>query len=154
MDPFRDYPKPVHSGQRCFPFRRCEVCSSPSAQLLQEFFAMVRRSWSTAEIDILSATCAITRDRAPAYRPCMLLVTAFDLDHCVYQALKAGISGFLLKDEPPACFSRRHADDEQVIGVGEETHACRDQDRPVLRAGRRRVQAGQDRTADSSPRSG
>jgi hypothetical protein len=54
MDPFRDYPKPVHSGQRCFPFRRCEVCSSPSAQLLQEFFAAVRRSWSTAEIDILS----------------------------------------------------------------------------------------------------
>jgi len=54
MDPFRDYPKPVHSGQRCFPFRRCEVCSSPSAQLLQECFAMVRRSWSTAEIDILS----------------------------------------------------------------------------------------------------
>ena len=31
----------------------------------------------------------------------MLLVAAFDLDHCVYQALKAGISGFLLKDEPP-----------------------------------------------------
>ncbi len=31
----------------------------------------------------------------------MLLVTAFDLDHCVYQALKAGISGFLLEDEPP-----------------------------------------------------
>ena len=36
-----------------------------------------------------------------AYRPCMLLVTAFDLGHCVYQALKAGVSGFLLKDEPP-----------------------------------------------------
>jgi DNA-binding NarL/FixJ family response regulator len=31
----------------------------------------------------------------------MLLVTAFDLGHCIYQALKAGISGFLLKDEPP-----------------------------------------------------
>jgi hypothetical protein len=54
MDPFSDYPKPVHSGQRCFPFRRCEVCSSPSAQLIHEFFAMVRGSWSTAGIDILS----------------------------------------------------------------------------------------------------
>jgi DNA-binding NarL/FixJ family response regulator len=31
----------------------------------------------------------------------VLVVTAFDLDHCVYQALKAGVSGFLLKDEPP-----------------------------------------------------
>ena len=31
----------------------------------------------------------------------MLVVTASDLDHCVYQALKAGVSGFLPKDEPP-----------------------------------------------------
>jgi DNA-binding NarL/FixJ family response regulator len=30
----------------------------------------------------------------------VLVVTAFDLGHCVYQALKVGVSGFLLKDEP------------------------------------------------------
>jgi DNA-binding NarL/FixJ family response regulator len=48
----------------------------------------------------VQATRAITRDRAPADRPCVLVVTAFDLGHCVYQALKAGVSGFLLKDEP------------------------------------------------------
>jgi DNA-binding NarL/FixJ family response regulator len=30
----------------------------------------------------------------------VLVVTAFDLGHCVYQALKAGVSGFRLKDEP------------------------------------------------------
>ena len=54
MGPFGDNHKPVPSGGRCFPFRRCEACSRPSAQLIQEFFAMVRGSWSTAEIDILS----------------------------------------------------------------------------------------------------
>lgn len=54
MGPFRDYPESVHSGRRCFPFRRCEVCSRPSATLIQEFFAMVRGSWTTAEVEILS----------------------------------------------------------------------------------------------------
>jgi len=54
MGPFGDSHKPVRSGRRCFPFRRCEVCSRLSPQLLEEFFAMVRGSWSTAEIDILS----------------------------------------------------------------------------------------------------
>jgi hypothetical protein len=54
MGPFGDNHKPVHSGRRCFSFRRCEVCSRPSAQLIQEFFAVVRGSWSTAETGILS----------------------------------------------------------------------------------------------------
>ena len=31
----------------------------------------------------------------------MLVVTTFDLDPCVYQALKGGVWGFLLKDESP-----------------------------------------------------
>lgn len=31
----------------------------------------------------------------------MLVVTAFTRGHCVYQALKAGVWGFLLKYEPP-----------------------------------------------------
>ena len=51
--------------------------------------------------DGVQATRAITRDRAPGDRPHVLVVTTFDLDHYVYQALKAGASGFLLKDEPP-----------------------------------------------------
>jgi DNA-binding NarL/FixJ family response regulator len=51
--------------------------------------------------DGVQATRAITRDRAPGDRPRVLVVTTFDLDHYVYQALKAGASGFLLKDEPP-----------------------------------------------------
>ena len=32
----------------------------------------------------------------------MLILTTFDLDEYVYQALRAGASGFLLKDTPPA----------------------------------------------------
>jgi DNA-binding NarL/FixJ family response regulator len=51
--------------------------------------------------DGVQATRAITRDRAPGDKPRVLVVTTFDLDHYVYQALKAGASGFLLKDEPP-----------------------------------------------------
>ena len=50
--------------------------------------------------DGVQATRAITRDRA-GDKPRVLVVTTFDLDHYVYQALKAGASGFLLKDEPP-----------------------------------------------------
>jgi DNA-binding NarL/FixJ family response regulator len=55
----------------------------------------------------VQATRAITRDRAPADRLCALVVTAFDLDHCVFQALKAGLSGFLLKDEPSETLAAR-----------------------------------------------
>jgi DNA-binding NarL/FixJ family response regulator len=52
-------------------------------------------------IDGVQATRAITRDHAPGSRPRVLVVTTFDLDHYVYQALKSGASGFMLKDEPP-----------------------------------------------------
>jgi DNA-binding NarL/FixJ family response regulator len=37
--------------------------------------------------------------RAPSAR--VLILTTFDLDEYVYQALRAGASGFLLKDRPP-----------------------------------------------------
>jgi DNA-binding NarL/FixJ family response regulator len=35
-------------------------------------------------------------------RPAVLVLTTFDLDEYVYDALRAGASGFLLKDTPPA----------------------------------------------------
>ncbi|GAA3000379.1 response regulator transcription factor [Kitasatospora albolonga] len=38
---------------------------------------------------------------APAERPCVIMLTTFDLDEYVYAALRAGASGFLLKDTPP-----------------------------------------------------
>ena len=52
-------------------------------------------------MDGLEATRRIVAlDRAEAVR--VLVLTTFDLDEYVYQALRAGASGFLLKDTPPA----------------------------------------------------
>jgi DNA-binding NarL/FixJ family response regulator len=50
-------------------------------------------------LDGLAATEAIL-SRQP--RPRVLMLTTFDLDEYVFRALRAGASGFLLKDTPPA----------------------------------------------------
>jgi DNA-binding NarL/FixJ family response regulator len=50
-------------------------------------------------VDGLEATRRIL-DRADA-GPRVLILTTFDLDEYVYEALRAGASGFLLKDTPP-----------------------------------------------------
>jgi DNA-binding NarL/FixJ family response regulator len=52
------------------------------------------------ELDGIAATRQIARgaDEAPAR---VLILTTFDLDEYVYDALGAGASGFLLKDSPP-----------------------------------------------------
>ncbi|MFH9676184.1 response regulator [Streptomyces sp. NPDC017405] len=49
-------------------------------------------------MDGLTATRLIT---APAGAPRVLVLTTFDLDEYVYEALRAGASGFLLKDAQP-----------------------------------------------------
>ena len=50
------------------------------------------------ELDGLEATRRIlAADDAPR----ILILTTFDLDEYVYEALRAGASGFVLKDDPP-----------------------------------------------------
>lgn len=50
-------------------------------------------------VDGIDATAAITAAGGPAK---VLILTTYDLDHYVYAGLRAGASGFLLKDAPPA----------------------------------------------------
>ena len=57
-------------------------------------------------LDGLQATRRILDD-APGAPTAVLILTTFDLDEYVYEALRAGASGFLLKDAPP----------EQLIGA-------------------------------------
>lgn len=51
-------------------------------------------------MDGLAATRAVAGGEA-SHRPPILVLTTFDLDEYVYEALQAGASGFLLKDAPP-----------------------------------------------------
>ena len=49
-------------------------------------------------MDGIEATRRLTSGASPAR---VLILTTFDLDEYVYRALRAGASGFLLKDRPP-----------------------------------------------------
>ena len=55
-------------------------------------------------MDGIAATERLTAGVGPdgAWRPRILILTTFDLDEYLYAALKAGASGFVLKDTPPA----------------------------------------------------
>ena len=55
------------------------------------------------ELDGLEATRQLLDPpRGVEHRPRVLMLTTFDVDDYVYDALRAGASGFLLKDAPPA----------------------------------------------------
>jgi DNA-binding NarL/FixJ family response regulator len=55
------------------------------------------------ELDGLSAAREILNPPpGVTHRPKVLMLTTFDVDDYVYEALRAGASGFLLKDAPPA----------------------------------------------------
>jgi DNA-binding NarL/FixJ family response regulator len=53
------------------------------------------------DIDGLEATRRLLRDAAAEQSTAVLMLTTFDLDAYVYDALRAGASGFLLKDTLP-----------------------------------------------------
>jgi DNA-binding NarL/FixJ family response regulator len=52
-------------------------------------------------IDGLEATRRLVQDQQREHPLAVLMLTTFDLDAYVYDALRAGASGFLLKDTPP-----------------------------------------------------
>jgi DNA-binding NarL/FixJ family response regulator len=63
-------------------------------------------------LDGIAATAAILAAPSP---PKVLILTTFDLDDYVYQALSAGASGFLLKSAPP----RELADAIRTVASGD-----------------------------------
>lgn len=56
-----------------------------------------------------------TRCLSERERPRVLILTTFDLDEYVYEALKAGASGFLLKDTP----RQRLIEGVRIVAVGD-----------------------------------
>src|ERR687887_31377 len=52
-------------------------------------------------VDGIEATRRIIREGAASHDPRVLVLTTFDLDEYVIEAVRAGASGFLLKDSPP-----------------------------------------------------
>jgi DNA-binding NarL/FixJ family response regulator len=65
------------------------------------------------ELDGLEATRRVRASRTAP--PHVLILTTFDTDEFVYEALKAGAAGFLLKTAPPA----RLVDAIRVVNTGE-----------------------------------
>jgi DNA-binding NarL/FixJ family response regulator len=53
------------------------------------------------EMDGITATAQLCADDSGDGCPKIIILTTFDLDDYVYEALRAGASGFLLKDTPP-----------------------------------------------------
>jgi DNA-binding NarL/FixJ family response regulator len=63
-------------------------------------------------LDGLEATRRLTAEGSPAH---VLVLTTFDLDEYVFEALRAGAGGFLLKDAPPD----RLAEAVRTVAAGE-----------------------------------
>ena len=77
------------------------------------------------ELDGIQATRQLA-ERGPA-KTRVLMLTTFDEDQLVYEAMRAGASGFLLKSAPPA----RLAEAVRVIAAGEALLAPSITRRPV-----------------------
>jgi DNA-binding NarL/FixJ family response regulator len=66
-------------------------------------------------MDGIEATARIVADRGDREEPRVLILTTFDLDEYVFQGLRAGASGFLLKDVKPEAL----AEAVRVVAEGE-----------------------------------
>jgi DNA-binding NarL/FixJ family response regulator len=82
-----------------------EAANGADAVRLVELYApdVVLMDVRMPELDGIEATRAITASGAPTR---VLILTTFDLDEYAFSALRAGASGFLLKDVPPAELSQ------------------------------------------------
>jgi DNA-binding NarL/FixJ family response regulator len=76
-----------------------EVAVTKARQLAPDVVLMDVRM---PRMDGLEATRRLLHGRPSAAAPKVLVLTTFDLDDYVYEALRAGASGFLLKDAPAA----------------------------------------------------
>ena len=90
-------------------------------------------------LDGIEATRRLRREPTP---PRVLVLTTFDLDEYVYEALRAGASGFLLKDAPPEPAARGspHRRERRRAARARGHAAARRALRPAPGPGRRREQ--------------
>jgi DNA-binding NarL/FixJ family response regulator len=90
-----------------------------------------------ARMPRLDGVEATRRIRLAGDRPRVLMLTTFDLDEYAFAALKAGASGFLLKDVPPEelLFAIRAVHSGDAVVAPSTTRRLIDQFAPMLPAG-------------------
>src|ERR1039457_277499 len=90
-----------------------------------------------ARMPRLDGVEATRRIRLAGDRPRILMLTTFDLDEYAFAALKAGASGFLLKDVPPdeLLFAIRAVHSGDAVVAPSTTRRLIDQFAPMLPAG-------------------
>ena len=100
-------------------------------------------------MDGLAATRELLRGPGPSSdRPRVLMLTTFDLDEYVYEALRAGASGFLLKDAPADELTRA----VRVVAAGDALLAPSVTRRLIADYARRPFMADSRRAPRASPR--
>ena len=89
-----------------------------------------------ARMPRLDGVAATRRIRLAGDRPRVLMLTTFDLDEYAFAALKAGASGFLLKDVPPEelLFAIRGVHSGDAVVAPSTTRRLIDQFAPLLPA--------------------
>jgi DNA-binding NarL/FixJ family response regulator len=97
-----------------------------------------------ARMPRLDGVEATRQIRQAGSRPRILMLTTFDLDEYAFAALKAGASGFLLKDVPPEdlLFAIRAVHSGDAVVAPSTTRRLIDQFAPLLPAGAATVPPG------------